>query len=260
VETNATRMCALLVGLPELIVLAVEDQPAQPIRVHVEQRLDRPNCAGCGAAAWVKERPIVELVDLACFGRPARLVWHKHRWVCPAPTCPVVSWTGQVPAIAASRLAMTDRAGRWATGQVGRNGRTVNEVAAELGCDWHTVNDAVVACGTALVEDPDRIGAVTAVGLDEVLFARQGPWRTRAWSTTIADVATGQLLDIIDGRLRHRRVPVVRNPAARVVRADRLGGPGPVRPVAAHLRHRAALGDPGRGPVPPGQAGQPASR
>jgi transposase len=239
VETNATRMCALLVGLPELIVLAVEDQPAQPIRVHVEQRLDRPNCAGCGAAAWVKERPIVELVD---------------------PTCTVVSWTGQVPAIAASRLAMTDRAGRWATGQVGRNGRTVNEVAAELGCDWHTVNDAVVACGTALVEDPDRIGAVTAVGLDEVLFARQGRWRTRAWSTTIADVATGQLLDIIDGRLRHRRVPVVRNPAARVVRADRLGGPGPVRPVAAHLRHRAALGDPGRGPVPPGQAGQPASR
>jgi transposase len=150
VETNATRMCALLVGLPELIVLAVEDQPAQPIRVHVEQRLDRPNCAGCGAAAWVKERPIVELVDLACFGRPARLVWHKHRWVCPAPTCPVVSWTGQDPVIAASRLAMTDRAGRWATGQVGRNGRTVNEVAAELGCDWHTVNDAVVACGTQL--------------------------------------------------------------------------------------------------------------
>jgi transposase len=83
---------------------------------------------------------------------------------------------------------------------VGRNGRTVNEVARELGCDWHTINDAVIAYGTPLVEDPARIGAVTAVGLDEVLFARQGLWRTHAWSTTIADVDGGQLLDVIPGR------------------------------------------------------------
>jgi hypothetical protein len=41
---------------------------------------------------------------------------------------------------------------------------------------------------------------VTPVGLDEVLFSRQGRWRTHAWSTTIADVTTGRLLDIIEGR------------------------------------------------------------
>jgi transposase len=76
----------------------------------------------------------------------------------------------------------------------------VAEVARELGCDWHTVNDAVIAYGIPLVEDPARIGQVTAVGLDEVLFARQGPWRTHAWSTTIADVGCGQLLDVIPGR------------------------------------------------------------
>jgi transposase len=193
-------MCALLVGLPDVIVLAVDDQPAQPLRVHVEQRVDRPRCAECGTAAWVKDRPIIELVDLGSFGRPVRLVWHKHRWCCPTPACPARSWTGQDPRIAASRLGLTDRAGRWATEQVGRNGRTVAEVARELGCDWHTVNDAVIAYGTPLVEDPARIGQVTAVGLDEVLFARQGPWRTHAWSTTLADVGLGQLLDVIPGR------------------------------------------------------------
>jgi transposase len=193
-------MCALLVAMPDVTVLAVDDQPSEPIRVHVEQRVDRPRCAGCGQPAWVKDRPIVELVDLGCFGRPARLMWHKHRWCCPAPACPVGSWTSQDPRIAAARLAMTDRAARWATLQVGRHGRTVNEVARELGCDWHTVNDAVIAYGTPLVEDPARIGRVTAVGLDEVLFARQGPWRTHAWSTTIADVDGGQLLDVIPGR------------------------------------------------------------
>lgn len=32
-----------------------------------------------------------------------------------------------------------------------------------------------------------------------MLFARQGPWCTQAWATTIADVATGQLLDVITG-------------------------------------------------------------
>jgi len=59
---------------------------------------------------------------------------------------------------------MTDRAGRWATRQVGEDGRTVAEVARELDCDWHTVNDSVLAYGEALLEaDVDRIGQVTGL-------------------------------------------------------------------------------------------------
>lgn len=37
-ETNATRMCELLVGLPDINVLAVEDRADEPIVVHVEAR------------------------------------------------------------------------------------------------------------------------------------------------------------------------------------------------------------------------------
>ena len=199
-ELNPTRMCELLVGLPDVNVLGVDDQVGAPIRVHVETRGPRPCCAQCGGVARIKDRPPVVLVDLPCFGRSARLVWVKHRWSCPAAACPTGSWTAQSPAIAAPRLAMTDRAGRWVTEQVGRWGRTVNEVAVELGCDWHTVNDTVIAYGTALVDDPARIGAVTALGLDEVLFVRLGPWRIQAWSTSIVDVEGGQLLDVIPGR------------------------------------------------------------
>jgi hypothetical protein len=72
-----------------------------------------------------------------------------------------------MPAIGASRLVMTDWAGRWVTLQVGRHGRTVNEVAGELDCDWHTVNDTVIAYGTALVDDdpgPDRRANCVGVG------------------------------------------------------------------------------------------------
>ena len=105
-----------------------------------------------------------------------------------------------MPEIAAARLAMTDRAGRWSTEQTGRCGRTIEDVAADLGADWHTVNDAVVAYGAPLVDAAGRFGAVTALGLDEVLFARQGQWRTQAWSTSIIDVGAGQLLDVVEGR------------------------------------------------------------
>ena len=197
---NATRACELLVGLPAVKVLAVAAPAGKPLKVTVESRVERPACSGCGMLARVKDRPVVDLVDLPSFGRPARLVWRKHRWCCPTPTCPTGSWTGTDERIAAPRLAMTDRAGRWVTEQVGRRGRTVNEIAVELGCDWHTINDTVIAYGTSLVEDPDRIGDVEALGLDETLFARLGPWRTQNWSTSIVDVRRGQLLDVIPGR------------------------------------------------------------
>jgi transposase len=196
-------MCALLVGLPDVHVLAVEDVPGAPIVVVVESRLESAWCRECGCRAQVKDRPLVSLADLPCFGRPARLMWRKHRWCCPAAECPAGSWTHVDPRVAAPRMAMTDRAGRWVTAQVGRLGRSVSEVAGELGCDWHTVNDAVLAYGQALLDaDVDRIGPVAALGLDETLFSRTGPWRRQQWCTSIVDVGPGRvrLLDVVLGR------------------------------------------------------------
>jgi transposase len=133
------------------------------------------------------------------FGRPARWVGTKRRWRCPA--CGK-AWTEQAPEIGSSRCRLTTRAARWATVQVGRHGRSVSEVADDLGCDWHTVMDAVVVYGTPLVDDPDRFGAVSAVGLDETLRVRVGEFRTQCWSTQIVDVTAGQLLDVVEGRDR----------------------------------------------------------
>ncbi len=203
-ETNPIRVCELLVGLPDVNVLGVVDDEGEPLGVHVECRVARPRCAGCGTTAQVKDRPRIGLVDLPAFGRPTRLWWYKHRWWCPNPACGVGSWTGEDRRIAAPRLGLTDRAGRWVTYQVGRVGRSVAEVARELGCDWHTVNDTVLAYGEALVDDdPDRIGDVAALGLDETLFFRKGRWRTQQWATSIVDVAApggARLLDVVAGR------------------------------------------------------------
>ena len=176
-ETNATRMCELLVGLPDVNVLAVDDRPDEPIVVHIEARRAPAWCRACGVRAAIKDRPRVELVDLPCFGRPSRLVWRKHRWRCPEPACP--QGRGRSSTRASPRPGWRSPTGprRWATKQVGKLGRPVSNVADELGCDWHTVNDAVLAYGEALLEaDTERVGTVDALGLDETLFCRQGPW------------------------------------------------------------------------------------
>lgn len=194
-ESDPTRMCALLVGLPDVTVIGVGDWPLW-LRIEVASGGDRPVCA-CGTAAHRHGVRDVVLVDLACFGRATRLVLHKQRWRCPRCRR---SWTWQDPRVASSRCAMTTRAARWATVQVGRHGRSVAEVADDLGCDWHTAMDAVVLFGGPLVDDPARYASVTAVGLDETLYVREGRYRVQRWSTQVVDVERGQLLDVLDGK------------------------------------------------------------
>ena len=198
-ETNPTRMCELLVGLPDVNVDGVGDWPGL-LRIAITSRASRPLCPRCGGSVWGHGRVEVELVDLPCFGRRTRLVWSKQRRRCPNPNCRVVTFVESDDRIAADRAGMTDRAGRWATFQVGHHGRAVSEVAADLGCDWHTVMDAVNHHGRPLIDDPNRIGQTVAVGLDEVLFCREGKFKHRLWSTQVVDVARGQLLDIVPGR------------------------------------------------------------
>ena len=142
--------------------------------------------------------------------------------------------------IAADRAAITDRAGRWATFQVGRHGRSVTEVAADLGCDWHTVMDAVVHYGTPLIDDPNRIGNVTAIGLDEVLFCRSGPFKRRAWSTQVVDVARGQLLDVVPGRDAASTCAWFAEQPVEWCDCDPLGDVGSVGAVSGGVRHDAA--------------------
>ena len=187
-------MCALLVGLPGVTVVGVGDWPGW-LRIAVTTCPERPSC--CGRSAWRHDTREVVLVDLPVFGRPAQLVWCKQRWKCPVCRR---TWTEQDPQIASARCALTTRAARWATRQVGRHGRSVQEVADDLGCDWHTVMDAVELYGAPLIDDPDRFGTVTALGLDETLFCREGRFRVQCWSTQIVDVRRGQLLDVVPGR------------------------------------------------------------
>ena len=90
-ETDPTRMCELLVGLPDVNIKGVGDWPRW-LRIEITTRAERPSCPGCGGGVWHHDDVDFELVDLGCFGRRTRLVWSKSRWRCPNPNCEVVTF------------------------------------------------------------------------------------------------------------------------------------------------------------------------
>ena len=66
-ETICNR-CVSLVGLPDVVILDVEDVPGAALRVHVELTRSPQGCPTCGVIAHVKDRRPVELVDLSMAG------------------------------------------------------------------------------------------------------------------------------------------------------------------------------------------------
>ena len=78
---DATGLAEALLGLDGFAVLAVEETSSEVI-VTVETTADFVGCPTCGVRAEAKDRLRVDIRDLPCFGRPARLVWMKRRWRC----------------------------------------------------------------------------------------------------------------------------------------------------------------------------------
>ncbi len=89
---DGTGLAEALLGLPGFRVLEVSETPDELVVV-VETTTDWTGCASCGTRAVAHERMRVDVRDLACFGRPARLVWRKRRWRCAEPACEAKTWT-----------------------------------------------------------------------------------------------------------------------------------------------------------------------
>ena len=77
----------------------------------------------------------------------------------------------------------------------------MSHLAQELGCGWDSVNTAVRVYGAALlVADTKRLKETTAIGLDETLFVKRGPYKQKSWSTTVCDVVNHKLIDVVPTR------------------------------------------------------------
>jgi transposase len=196
--SDPSEILHALVGLKDVRVLHYERRGPE-VALVIEQVVKDASCPTCQRPSQVKDRPRVTYVDLPVFGAPMRLTWKKHRLRCVHEDCPQGSWVLRDHRIAAKNCLLTTRAAKWVTLQVG-TGRTVKEVAGELDCDWHTVNDAVTTYGTALLEaDKKRLNQTTALGLDETSFVRLGGHHT-SYVTTVADVEHHQIIDILPTR------------------------------------------------------------
>ncbi len=153
-----------LLGLHGFRVLEVREGPAEVV-VTIETVATLVGCESCGVRAEAQDRMAIDIRDLACFGRPARLVWIKRRWRCVDPDCEARTWTEHSEHVDAQAV-LTRRAGAEACRQVGQEARPVSRVATELGVCWWTVMNAVIEHGTPLVDDPARIGPVTQRGVE----------------------------------------------------------------------------------------------
>lgn len=199
VHYEPRQIVQALIGLKDVRVVAYR-RVGRDVELVIEQTVLQQCCPVCGGRGQIKERPTVRYVDLPVYGQPMRLAWRKHRFVRPRPDCPGGSWTGADRRIAAKNCLLTTRCAKWATLQVG-TGRTVSDVAQELSCDWHTVNDAVMTYGHALLAaDRRRLNATTAIGLDETSFVKVAGRRGRDYATTVADVANHQIIEILPSR------------------------------------------------------------
>ena len=199
VRYEPSQIVEALVGLKDVRVLAYR-RLGPDTELVIEQSVVQRRCPTCGGHGQIKERPTARYVDLPVYGQPMRLLWRKHRLICRRPDCRVASWTSSDHRIAAKNCLLTTRCAKWATLQVG-TGRAVSDVARELACDWHTVNDAVMTYGRALLAaDRRRLNATTAIGLDETSFVKLSRHRGRSYATTVADVANHQIIDILPTR------------------------------------------------------------
>ncbi len=120
---------AILLGLDGFRVLSALEENGE-LFVLVETTSEVVGCPECGVVARIKERPRVEVRDVAAGGRPVRLVWRKRRWVCREALCPKGSWRETSQEIR-PRAVLTERARRDIYERVGRHGQTVAGLAGE---------------------------------------------------------------------------------------------------------------------------------
>lgn len=199
VFVDPTEIVSHLVGLKDVRVLSYARRGPTG-ELTIEQVVASPACPQCRHRAYVKERPVVRYTDLPFGGVPITIRWKKHRLICPNDDCAMRSFTLSDHRLAATGCMLTTRAAKWVVKEIA-SGQTVSHLARELRCSWDSVNTAMRIYGAALLAaDTKRLKATTAIGLDETLFVRSGPYKHKAWSTTVCDVVNHQLIDVLPTR------------------------------------------------------------
>jgi transposase len=203
-DTANARAVSGVLALDGFVVLAAARVGGElEVLVETDPAATGPvGCPTCGVLARPHGRREHLVRDLPVAGLATLLIWVKRIWRCMEPACPKKTWSEQHRQIA-PRAVLTRRVRLDACEQVGRGQRPVASVARALGAGWNTVMDAVREHGTPLVDDPERMRGVQAVGVDEHVWQHAGAGRRTECATGIVDLTGGagsRLLDVVRGR------------------------------------------------------------
>ena len=108
------------------------------------------------------------------------------------------TWTEHAQ-LAAPRRVLTDRAAEWAVDRLQVLEGTTASIARDFGVSRSTVWAAVERVGRPRVDHGDRIGSTEMV-LHETVMQPARRRRRRRSITAVVDIATGQILDVFEGR------------------------------------------------------------
>ena len=93
VSLDRCDRCDLLVGLEGFHLMGVARTP-DALVLDVESCNQLVGCPGCGVIAQGHGRMVVEVIDAPWAGVPARIRWHKRRWICRETTCQIATFIG----------------------------------------------------------------------------------------------------------------------------------------------------------------------
>ena len=198
--------CDLLVGLEGFHLMSVARTP-DALVLDVESCNQLAGCPGCGVIAQGHGRMVVEVIDAPWAGVPARIRWHKRRWICREHTCQTVTFLEHDERVCAPRARLGVRAIRWAIRQLRFEGATIAGLARQLATTWNTVWSHIKPCLQAASDDPARFAGVRVLGVDEHVWHHQDRRRRGPRELTgIVDLTRGKdhptarLLDLVPGR------------------------------------------------------------
>ena len=198
--------CDLLIDLEGFHLIAVARRESGLV-LDIESCDRLAGCPGCGVIAQGHGRVVVEVVDAPWAGVPARIRWHKRRWICRERTCQIVTFTEQNRSVCAPRELLGVRAIRWAIRQLRFEGATIAGPARQLGTTWNTVWSHIKPFLQAAADDPARFAGVRVLGVDEHVWHHQDRRRRGPRELTgIVDLTRGEdhptarLLDLVPGR------------------------------------------------------------
>jgi transposase len=131
--------------------------------------------------------------------RPVVLVRRKRIRRCPDPDCAVATFSEDTDDIG-PRSSLTERARAEICQRVGQDGDSVAQVARKFGVGWHTAMAAVVDHGTPRVNHLSRLGAPSALGLDETSFLAATAQHSTLMVTGFVDLDRHRLIDVVESR------------------------------------------------------------